>query len=424
MFDPGSTSGLPLVEEGTSASAGRATSEVLVDDGRDELDFLLDAFTDDIALPSNENEIIQEDPSDEGKHNSTPCSDERDIYNDLGDLDGWFQMNDGRADSSGVQSDAYYLNNMLSQDNLAYIELNDLMTPLPCLAGVTVTDQSSDGRISGNNSNDIMGQFHPAGSFTGIDQYAPHGSQLHPLPEGCSEGDNCLEVLQTGNNQLLRGSAAANDLDFPRGQPENGASFTEHMERGTRKEICMSRSYPARPPSAAARSLCCGGSSIHIKAEVTHGAGECTNEALLLMMGGSGSWWCNLPQAVVQKLPYLICLVEFDSVQILIYCCFNKTLSDSWSYYCHRLDEHSFAPFSQLSLNGNLLNCFTIIGINGIYTRNIQSPPPKTIPRKTDCRTRKNGAGRPFHDAIIFSVLVSYFSFVLLRLLGLCLFVL
>lgn len=105
---------------------------------------------------------------------------------------------------------------------------------------------------------------------------------------------------------------------------------------GTLKKICISRlteSIPARSPSAAEHLALSfspsGGSSIHIKAEVTHGAGECTNEALSVMMGGSSSCWCNLPCAVSQEMwlwiwIHLLFLVDFGFDMVLVYCCLMR----------------------------------------------------------------------------------------------------
>lgn len=120
---------------------------------------------------------------------------------------------------------------------------------------------------------------------------------------------------------------------------------------------------PARLPSAAEHLALsfspCGGSSIHIKAEVTHGAGECTNEALSVMMGGSGSCWCNLPWAVFQKMELwfvkrLLYLVEFGFDLILVYCHLNEIVS--WSYYYY---HPTIIIISPTTISGNLVNHFS-----------------------------------------------------------------
>lgn len=87
-------------------------------------------------------------------------------------------------------------------------------------------------------------------------------------------------------------------------------------------------SIPAhhRSPTAAEHlkahsfSTCGGGSSIHIKAEVTHGAGECTNEALSVMVGESSSCWCNLFQNMLLLVwNHLLYLIVFG-FHVVLFC--------------------------------------------------------------------------------------------------------
>lgn len=101
----------------------------------------------------------------------------------------------------------------------------------------------------------------------------------------------------------------------------------------------MERNPPAHQIPTAA--LTHPRSSIHIKAEVTHGAGECTNEALSVMMGGSGSCWCYS-----QKL-----LVEFRFHLIFF-------LSETIYCYPYHLDEDSVIIFSLTKSSGNLIDSF------------------------------------------------------------------
>ncbi|KAL0449814.1 UNVERIFIED_CONTAM: NAC domain-containing protein 82 [Sesamum latifolium] len=192
QFGPGSMSVLPLTEEGPSPSAGRSTGEVLEDENDDEMVRLLASFTDEATMLFNNNGTNQDDPGGKGKDISLPCTDGYDIYNGLGDLDSWAQMNEGKLDFSGVQKDDYSMNNMTSQDNLAYIELDDLLTPLDRPSEV-VTNQSS------------------VGSY---------------------QWDNSLNVLQMVNDQFYQGSNAAYDLEFTHQQPEIRGDFAQDMERG------------------------------------------------------------------------------------------------------------------------------------------------------------------------------------------------
>ncbi|KAL0343173.1 UNVERIFIED_CONTAM: NAC domain-containing protein 82 [Sesamum angustifolium] len=328
QFGPESTFVLPLTE-GPSPSAGRSTGEVLEDENDDEMVRLLASFTDEATLFNN-NGTSQDDLGGKGKDKSLPCGDGYDIFNGLGDLDSWAQMTEGKLDISGVQKDDYSMNNMTSQDNLAYIELNDLLTPLDCPSEGVVTNQSSVGEIFESCNHENVEQFYSGGTFPDIYTRA---NEPRFSPEGSYQWDNSLNVLQMVNDQFYQGSNAAYDLEFTHQQPEIRVDFAQDMERGTLKKNCVSRlteSIPARSPSAAEHLALsfspCGGSSIHIKAEVNHGAGECTNEALSVMMGGSSSCWCNLPSAVSQEMwlwiwIHLLFLVDFGFHMVLVYCC-------------------------------------------------------------------------------------------------------
>lgn len=101
---------------------------------------------------------------------------------------------------------------------------------------------------------------------------------------------------------------------------------------------------PAHLPTAAKilalSSL--GGSSIHIKAEVTHRAGECTNEALAVMMGGSSSCWSNLFFCKLH-LCAVEGLLQFAS-DFIIVCCLNDTLSLTYCYHYHLNKNLAYSP--------------------------------------------------------------------------------
>ncbi|KAK4416707.1 NAC domain-containing protein 82 [Sesamum alatum] len=378
QFGPGSTSVLPLTEEGPSPSAGRSTGEVLEDENDDEIVRLLAPFTDEASLLFNKNGTNQDDLGGKGKDKSLPCADGYDIYNGLSDLDSWAQMNEGRLDFSGVQKDDYSMNNMTLPDNLAYIELNDLLAPLDCPSEEVVTNQSSVGEVFGSYNHENVEQFYSEGTFPGIYTCA---NEPNFSPEGSYLRDNCLDVLQMVNDQFYQGSNAAYDLEYTHQQPEIRVDFAEDMERGTIKKICVSRlteSIPARSPSAAKHLALsfspCGGSSIHIKAEVTHGAGECTNEALSVMMGGSSSCWCNLPWAVSQEMwlwswIYLLSLVDFGFDMVLVYCCSLRLCFFLVYYWSRRLCSfHGVIIIKIQDSFLNLLYHFAIWPPSSIFT--------------------------------------------------------
>ncbi|KAG8383815.1 hypothetical protein BUALT_Bualt04G0053100 [Buddleja alternifolia] len=296
-FDPGSTSVLSLTEGGPLSSAGPSTNEALVDESDNEIVRLLASFTDDASLLSGENgnhrAFDMAENNGKGTDKSIPRSDGYDIYNDLGDLDNWAQINNSNLDSLGMWTDGCPVNNMLPQDNSAYIELSDLQSPLNCSSGVIGTDQLSLDAILESYRHEPMQPFCSGGRSAITDHHASYTNQLPLLPEGSNFEENCLDVFQMVNSPLYMGFNDAYDLGFAHGQQQNGQNFTQDMERGTQKKLCIARLMESSIPAAESYNGSCG-SSMHIKAEVTHRDGECTNEALSLMMEGSCSCWSNI----------------------------------------------------------------------------------------------------------------------------------
>ncbi|KAL7102064.1 hypothetical protein ACP275_08G096100 [Erythranthe tilingii] len=246
LFTPGSTSAL-LAEEGPSPSAVHPTptSEVLVDETDDEIVRLLESFTEDDTLLSNENGINQDDLTGKGKNKRLASWDANDIYNGLDDLNSWnswAQMYQGTLDFSGMQKDGYLLNNILPQDNSAYIELNDFLAPLNYPHKVPRTDQSPLGDIFGSHSYDNSQQFRPGPSFASTNQYSSGPNQLPMMPEGFQPGNNCLDGFQMADNQFYQGSNVAYDMDFAFAQPDNNGFNSNNQdserENGSLKKIC------------------------------------------------------------------------------------------------------------------------------------------------------------------------------------------
>ncbi|XP_051127179.1 uncharacterized protein LOC127248719 isoform X2 [Andrographis paniculata] len=270
-------------------------------------------------------DMLQMDINSEGKNNPLPSPEAYGIYNDLCHLDGWAHTSEGMLVSLEAQNDEYSFGGMLTVDDQACLEINDLLTPLNCSSGVIGSGQPSIGeRVGPHRFKNIANVT----SGTSVAVPAVH--------EECYRDKNVLDMLQLDNNQFHMGSDAAFDFGTIQRQWVNGAKF-EGMERGTLIKICRSRlttSIPARTPSAAEHlilSFSTCGSSIHIKAEVTHRAGECTNEALLFMMEGSRSCRCNLPSAVSWEVSlwlrnnHLLYLVLISFHLILAYYYFNET---------------------------------------------------------------------------------------------------
>ncbi|KAL8477574.1 hypothetical protein ACS0TY_029752 [Phlomoides rotata] len=343
IFSPGGTSGSRLVVQGPSPSPGGPTSVVADETNDNDTVCLLASFTEEDMLLSNENGINQDGLIDNIGNEPLPCSDGHDIYNGLGDLDSWGLTNEGVRDLSLLQNDVCYLNNMPFQDNSTYIELNDLLPPLDCPSGVTYDMYYL------NNM-----PFEDDSTYIELDDLLL-SLELPLPPEGFYEDDDCLDLFQMVDHQVYQGSNASSGLHFTSGQQKNLGYPTNNMERGSQKLDCYSRLMecnPAHQIPTAAEHLALTyppiGSSIHIKAEVTHGAGECTKEALSVMMGESGSCWCYCQ--VFQP-----CFVEFrfDSI-----CFSSEIFSPSYYYYHHHLDEDPVIMFSLKTISGNLIDSF------------------------------------------------------------------
>ncbi|KAL3809417.1 hypothetical protein ACJIZ3_000127 [Penstemon smallii] len=174
LCDPGNTS---WFSEGLSPSAGPSTKEVESDD---EIVRLLASFTDESMLLFNENGNHKDDRSSK----MLPCLDGYDIYNGLEDLHNGVLMNETRVDFSGMQNNGYPHNNILLENNLSYLELNDLLAPLDCSAEVNGTDQLCNGIFGSYSLENML----PLCSCEG---------QLHVLPNDSNKEDGSLDVIET-----------------------------------------------------------------------------------------------------------------------------------------------------------------------------------------------------------------------------------
>lgn len=125
-----------------------------------------------------------------GKAKYVSGPDEYVIYNDLGDLDGWAQMDEGRS-ISGMQKDSYLLENVC--DDQAFIEMNDFLTPLNYSTGAIGSDWASVSEIDGsyNHYNNIPNPH--LGASSSVSQYE---HQQPALPEQSYEGNIHLNMPQ------------------------------------------------------------------------------------------------------------------------------------------------------------------------------------------------------------------------------------
>ncbi|XP_042025852.1 NAC domain-containing protein 82-like [Salvia splendens] len=334
---------LLMLEEGPSSSVVAPTSIVAAGETNDEIDSMLAYFVDEDMLLPDGNGFNQDDLSGNGNNILLPCSGGFDIYNDLHDLDGWSKINEGRFDFTGSQNVDYPLN-MLPIDNSTYIELDDLRRPLDCSNGVTGAHFSSSGLGSASYGHENIHLLSSRTGFAGIeDQHLSFANELSVLPN-TSEGDISFDVLQMVDNPFYLATNDSHNSDFSLGQLGNPGCSAPNTERGLHLEYHYSKfmeRIPAHLPTAAKILALSsrGGSSIHIKAEVTHRAGECTNEALAVMMGGSSSCWffCKLHLCAVEGL------LEFAS-DLIIVCCLNDTLSLTYYYHYHLNKNLAYTP--------------------------------------------------------------------------------
>ncbi|GER44261.1 NAC domain containing protein 82, partial [Striga asiatica] len=201
---PPETTELSLIE-GPSNPAG----EVLVNETDDEIDRLLAPFTDDDMLLFHHYGVAQDGLGGKGKQ-SLPCSQELDIYNGLGDLDGSLQMNE---DVPGflMENERSYLENNFFLDSSAFIELDDLLPQLDCPVEFSKNVQSSTNEI-----------------------FRSYGHGNIQQPEGTYAGDNCLLPLHVVNSTHYQGLPnAVYDSDFALGQLDNGTDLAQDIQRGS-----------------------------------------------------------------------------------------------------------------------------------------------------------------------------------------------
>ncbi|KAL2553055.1 NAC domain-containing protein 82 [Forsythia ovata] len=233
MVDPGSTSGPSLIETGPSHISGPSISEVPLDLSDDEIVRLLAPFTDDsvLLLNDNGNTEKQDDLNQKGKNKSLPYSDGNDIYSDLCDLHNVYEMNEGRLDFSGTQRDGHPLNNTLPQDDVAYLELNDLVVPLNPPAEVNEMEQLQFDNFFGE-------QLVFGGNFSGMDQYSSCLGHLPVPPEGSNRQGSSSDVHQGESSKCdWFYNAAARTSDFTSRHPEDGSNFIWNAERGSFDDI-------------------------------------------------------------------------------------------------------------------------------------------------------------------------------------------
>lgn len=110
-------------------------------------------------------------------------------------MDSWDSMNEGGLNFAGMQKDGYRRNYMLPQNDIAYLELNDLEVPLKQAAEVNETEQmqfDNFGPCSQGNTEQLIS----GGNVSGMDLYASCLGHLPVLPEGSKRQGSCSDVLQ------------------------------------------------------------------------------------------------------------------------------------------------------------------------------------------------------------------------------------
>ncbi|CAA2989254.1 NAC domain-containing 82-like isoform X1 [Olea europaea subsp. europaea] len=239
MVVPGSTLESSLIEAGPS-SVRPSASDLVLNESDDDIVHLLAPFTAHSMLNFSEKRNREYHDNDEENNTSLLGTSGNDIYNGLHDLDYWAQMTEGEFDTIGMQEDGHLMNQMPLQNDVAYIELNDLIAPLDFCPDVNATEEISMGNLFVPYCPGNMDYVGFRGGFSGINPYAS-GLNQHPvMPAGSNRQEGCLDVLQTVNSDEVNanlGNNSAQVLDFTFTQPTEVGDFPKSLKRGRLDDI-------------------------------------------------------------------------------------------------------------------------------------------------------------------------------------------
>ncbi|XP_060186772.1 NAC domain-containing protein 82-like isoform X2 [Lycium barbarum] len=253
------------------------TNEMPPDEQGDEIDGLLDIFTEDPTLLSAGNETNQnlENFNQDVNGPPAPSTDENDIFDGLGDIDHRAGVGQSRSDLSASGGANYSLNPMILPED-AYMELDDFEIPLNSCADTIGTGQLMLGDFCAPyNSNNDMQQLCFGSNSLGTVHQDFVGHHLPMLPESYKEQVNDSDTVYNFQNNVSQDCNAAADYNVSSyKQPEESRFDTLNLERGVQqRKFCLSI------------FALCDDSFILVKAEVTLGVDGCTNDALSVIPG-------------------------------------------------------------------------------------------------------------------------------------------
>ncbi|XP_012066614.1 NAC domain-containing protein 82 isoform X2 [Jatropha curcas] len=241
---------------------------------------------------------------------ANPQLDGIDIYRDLGDLGNLTGLGEHEDNISSHYSAKYSMDQRLEGDNMKFLELMDLETPLNCSAEVGGYEQlQNSGLYAGKNCcfnpEDLYRDAIPSSTVELVPGFSQ--SPIQPSLHGFEDRvnvfgkENCF--AENANMGYKNNRADSNGNANPCETSEIGsACAAEPVGRGVQQRNSSSifqyslESVPACPVSAAEHSAPIiigvkrlkgivllapnGGSSIRVKAEVTLWTGGCTDDAL------------------------------------------------------------------------------------------------------------------------------------------------
>nr|AAM34765.1 nam-like protein 2 [Petunia x hybrida] len=178
------------------------TNEMHLDEQDDEIIGLLAHFTDDPSLLSAGNENSQNMENFNQDLNAlTPFTGGNDIFDGLGDIDNWAGLGQSRSNISASWGANYSFNHMIVPDDVAFMELNDLETPLYHSAETIETGQFGLGNFyAPYNSNVDMQQLSFASNHV-------LENQLPMLPVSYTQQVNHSGMVRPCSLQVRGGSS-------------------------------------------------------------------------------------------------------------------------------------------------------------------------------------------------------------------------
>ncbi|KAK4348877.1 hypothetical protein RND71_031632 [Anisodus tanguticus] len=229
MVDPGNKSLWPLTEPGPSSS--ELYSQKMPQDEEDDIFHLLDNFTEDPAIFSagNENNLGPNGMNVE----AASSIDGNDMYDCLGNLDNFVELDQTTFDLSVTQGTNYSHNPIFLQD-VPYLELNDLEIPLSHSAETTETARVMMGDFCVPHNSDVdMRQFCFGSSSSARSQQVAGQNELHLLPEHYVQQVIPSDLVNCNVANVNQGCNAAYTTDFSSlKQPENSRYTAQSQERG------------------------------------------------------------------------------------------------------------------------------------------------------------------------------------------------